>query len=55
MGHVFDRYRSRGCRDNIHEQKIYTSCEFEDSVETHVRKLCAIVRSRKFLDVCPHY
>ena len=34
--------------------KIHSSCEIEDSVETHLFKLCVILRSRVLLGVCPH-
>ena len=29
--------------------KIHSSCEFEDFVETHLCKLCVILRSRAFI------
>ena len=34
--------------------KIHTSCEIEYFVETHLRKLCVILRSRVLRVVCPH-
>ena len=34
--------------------KIHCSCETEDFVETHLCKLCVILRSRVFLGVYPH-
>ena len=34
--------------------KIHSSCEIEDFVETHLCKLCAILRSRVLPVVCPH-
>ena len=34
--------------------KIHSSCEIEDFVETHLRKLCVILRSRVLRDVRPH-
>ena len=34
--------------------KIHSSCEIEDFVETHLCKLCAILRSRVLRVVCPH-
>ena len=34
--------------------KIHSSCEIEDFVETHLRKLCVILRSRVLRVVCPH-
>ena len=30
------------------------SCEIEDFVETHLGKLCVILRSRVLQVVCPH-
>ena len=35
--------------------KIHSSCEIEDFVETHICKLCVILRSRVFRVVCPHF
>ena len=34
--------------------KIHSSCEIEDFVETHLGKLCVILRSRVLRVVCPH-
>ena len=34
--------------------KIQSSCEIEDFVETHLCKLCVILRSRVLRVVCPH-
>ena len=34
--------------------KINSSCDIEDFVETHLCKLCVIVRSRVLRDVCLH-
>ena len=34
--------------------KIHSSCEIEDFVETHLCKLCVILRSRVLRVVCPH-
>ena len=34
--------------------KIHSSCEIEGFVETHLRKLCLILRSRVLRVVCPH-
>ena len=34
--------------------KMHSSCEIEDFVETHLCKLCVILRSRVLLGVCPH-
>ena len=34
--------------------KIHSSCEIEDFVETHLCKLCVILRSRVVRVVCPH-
>ena len=34
--------------------KIHSSCEIEDFVETHLCKLCVILRSRALRVVCPH-
>ena len=33
--------------------KIHSSCEVEDFVETHLCKLCVILRSRVLRVVCP--
>ena len=34
--------------------EIHSSCEIEDFVETHLCKLCVILRSRVLRVVCPH-
>ena len=34
--------------------KIRSSCEIENFVETHLCKLCVILRSRALRVVCPH-
>ena len=34
--------------------KIHSSCDIEDFVETHLCKLCVILRSRALRVVCPH-
>ena len=34
--------------------KIHSSCEIEDFVETHLFKLCVILRWRVLRVVCPH-
>ena len=34
--------------------KIHSICEIEDFVETHLCKLCVILRSRALRVVCPH-
>ena len=34
--------------------KILYSCDIEEFVETHLCKLCVLLRSRVFLGVCPH-
>ena len=39
----------------IIEIKIHSGCEIEDFVESHLCKLCVILRSRVLLGVCPHY
>ena len=41
-------------RINIIKIKIHSSCEIEDFVETHLCKLCVILRSRALRVVCPH-
>ena len=38
----------------IKKIKIHSSCEIEDFVETHLCKLCVILRSRALRVVCPH-
>ena len=40
----------------LHYKNKYTLqlCEIEDFVETHLCKLCVILRSRVLLGVCPH-
>ena len=38
----------------IEKIKIHSSCEIEDFVETHLCKLCVILRSRVLRVVCPH-
>ena len=35
-------------------EKKHSSCEIEDFVETHLCKLCVILRSRVLRVVCPH-
>ena len=35
------------------KEKIHSSCEIEDFVETHLCRLCVILRSRVLLGVCP--
>ena len=39
---------------DIKKIKIHSSCEIEDFVETHLCKLCVILRSRALRVVCPH-
>ena len=39
---------------NIIKMKIHSSCEIEYFVETHLCKLCVILRSRVLLGACPH-
>ena len=34
--------------------KIQSSCDIEDLIETHLCKLCVILRSRLLRVVCPH-
>ena len=34
------------------KKEIHASCEIEDFVETHLCKLCVILRSRVLLGVC---
>ena len=38
----------------LYKMKIHSSCEIEDFVETHLCKLCVILRSRALRVVCPH-
>ena len=38
----------------ITKLKLHSSCEIEDFVETHLCKLCVILKSRVLLVVCPH-
>ena len=38
----------------IIKKNIHSSCEIEDFVETHLCKLCMILRSRVVRVVCPH-
>ena len=38
----------------LYKMKIHTSCEIEDFVETHLCKLCVILRSRVLRVVCPN-
>ena len=40
--------------NNIMKIKIHSSCEIEYFVETHLCKLCVILRSRVLRVVCPH-
>ena len=42
-----------GVLGNIIKIKIHSSCEIEDFVETHLCKLCVILRSRALRVVCP--
>ena len=55
MGHI----RSKGLDEYLKyiyiiKIKIHSSCEIEDFVETHLCKLCVILRSRALRVVCPH-
>ena len=34
--------------------RIHSSCEIDSFVETHLCKMCVILRSRVFLGACPH-
>ena len=43
------------CCGVIIKIKIHSSCEIEYFVETHLCKLCVILRSRVLRVVCPHY
>ena len=42
------------CLVYIMKIKIHSSCEIEYFVETHLCKLCVILRSRVLRIVCPH-
>ena len=46
--------KSRYSQFDIIKIKIHSSCEIEDFVETHLCKLCVILRSRALRVVCPH-
>ena len=39
----------------IIKNETHSSCEIEDFVETHLCKLCVILRSLVLRVVCPHY
>ena len=39
---------------HVYKNEIHSSCEIEDFAETHLCKLCVILRSRMLLGVCPH-
>ena len=39
---------------HIKKKKIHSSCEIEYFVESHVGKMCVILRSRVLWVVCPH-
>ena len=42
------------CYKNSNINRLHSSCEIEYFVETHLCKLCVILRSRVFLCVCPN-
>ena len=44
----------KAARGYIIKIKIHSSCEIKDFVETHLCKLCVILRSRALRVVCPH-
>ena len=50
----FTRARTTYMETHIIKIKIHSSCETEDFVETHLCKLCVILRSRVLRVVCPH-
>ena len=55
--HDFEGIRLRNRTNSslyIIKIKIHSSCEIEDFVETHLCKLCVILRSRALRVVCPH-
>ena len=52
--HTFDQFSLRVRAVVIIKIKIRSSCEIEYFVETHLCKLCVILRSRVLRVVCPH-
>ena len=51
--HEINAFRERSRRIRI-KVKMHSSCEIEYFVETHLCKLCVILRSRVLRVVCPH-
>ena len=52
--HMIKQYSGNYSNILIIKIKIHSSCEIEDFVETHLCKLCVILRSRELRVVCPH-
>ena len=52
--HVCELFPANRRKKYIIKIKLHSSCEIEYFVETHLRKLCVILRSRVLRVVCPH-